>query len=506
MQTTKWLAGLTMAAGLAIAPAQAQKSADTLRFVNYTQIPDFTPYYNQIRDGIVIGLHAWDGLTYRDPETFKPMPLLATAWRSVDDTTIEFDLRKGVKFHDGSRFTADDVVFTYTTITHEKQITTPSNYAWLAGVDKVDDYKVRVKLKQVFPAAIEYITMVLPIIPKAYYEKVGGAEGYSKAPIGAGPYRITRVVVPSEVDFERFDGYYDGSPKGKPAIGKMVFHEVTDQSTALAELLGGRSDWTWNFNADNFDNVGKMPNLTAVRGAAMRVNFLQFDAAGRTGTDNPLTKEKVRQAIAYAINRKEMASKLMQGDSRQINTPCFPTQFGCDEDAAVKYDYNPEKAKQLLAEAGYPNGFDTELVTFMPQQYPASVQAYLRAVGINAKVSALQVQAVIQRSMDGNTPMQFTNWGSYSINDASAFMPFFFTGSNQDYTRDPEVKKLIEQGGSVTDPEARRVAYDEAIKIITQKAYILPMFNSVVTYGMSKQLIFKPWPDELPRFYLSSWK
>ena len=227
MQTTKWLAGLTMAAGLAIAPAQAQKSADTLRFVNYTQIPDFTPYYNQIRDGIVIGLHAWDGLTYRDPETFKPMPLLATAWRSVDDTTIEFDLRKGVKFHDGSPFTADDVVFTYTTITHEKQITTPSNYAWLAGVDKVDDYKVRVKLKQVFPAAIEYITMVLPIIPKAYYEKVGGAEGYSKAPIGAGPYRITRVVVPSEVDFERFDGYYDGSPKGKPAIGKMVFHEVT---------------------------------------------------------------------------------------------------------------------------------------------------------------------------------------------------------------------------------------------------------------------------------------
>ena len=77
---------------------------------------------------------------------------------------------------------------------------------------------------------------------------------------------------------------------------------------------------------------------------------------------------------------------------------------------------------------------------------------------------------------------------------------------NQDYTRDPQVQKLIEQGGSVTDPEARRVAYSEAIKLITGKAYILPMFNSVVTYGLSKQLDFKPWPDELPRFYLSSWK
>jgi peptide/nickel transport system substrate-binding protein len=505
MKATGWLAGLAMVAGLAMTPAHAQKSADTLRLVNWTQIPDFNPYYNQIRDGIVIGLHAWDGLTYRDPETFKPVPLLATAWRYVDDTTLEFDLRKGVTFHDGSPFTADDVVFTFTTITADKRVTTPSNFAWMAGAEKVDDYKVRVKLKRIFPAAIEYITMVLPIIPKAYYEKVG-AEGYSKAPVGAGPYRITKVVVPSEVDFERFEGYYDGSPKGKPAIGKMVFHEVTDSATALAELLGGRADWTWNFNADNFDNVARMPNLTAVRGAAMRVNFIQFDAAGRTGKDNPLTKEKVRQAIAYAINRDEMAKKLMQGDSRALDTPCFPTQFGCNESAAVRYEYNPDKAKQLLAEAGYPNGLETELVTFMPQQFPASVQAYLRAVGIDAKVSDLQVQAVIQRSMDGTIPMALANWGSYSINDASAFLPFFFTGSNQDYTRDPEVKRLIEQGGSVTDPEERRKAYDEAIKLITGKVYMLPMFNGVVTYGMTKQLNFKPWPDELPRFYLSSWK
>ena len=505
MKATEWLAGLAMAAGLAIAPAHAQKSADTLRAVNYTQIPDFNPYYNQIRDGIVIGLHAWDGLTYRNPDTFKPVPLLATAWRYIDDTTLEFDLRKGVKFHDGSPFSADDVVFTFNTVTHDKRVTTPSNFAWLEGVEKVDDYKVRVKLKRIFPAAIEYITMVMPIIPKAYYEKVG-AEGYSKAPVGAGPYRITKVVVPSEVDFERFDGYYADSPKGKPAIGKIIFREVTDQNTALAQLLGGQADWTWNFNPDNFDNIAKMPNLAAMRGAAMRVNFIQFDASGRSGKDNPLTKEKVRQAIAYAIDRQEIATKLMQGGSRALDTPCYPTQFGCDESAAVKYPYDPAKAKQLLAEAGYPNGFDTELVTFMPQQYPASIQGYLRAVGINAKISDLQVQAEIQRAMDGTVPMGLTNWGSYSINDASAFLPFFFTGSNQDYTKDPEVQKLIEQGGSVTDPDARRKAYDAAIKMITEKMYVLPMFNSVTTYGVAKDLNFKPWPDELPRFYLSSWK
>jgi ABC-type transport system substrate-binding protein len=172
------------------------------------------------------------GTGYRDPETFNPVPLLATAWRYVDDTTLEFDLRKSVKFHDGSPFTAADVVFTFTQITADKRVTTRSNFAWMAGAEKIDDYKVRVKLKWNFPAAIEYITMVLPIIPKDYNEK-----------IGAGDIRKRRSrPVPI------------ASPKS---------------------LCRARS--------------------------------------GRSGMDNPLTKEKVRQAIAYAINREEIAKKADAG-------------------------------------------------------------------------------------------------------------------------------------------------------------------------------------------------
>jgi peptide/nickel transport system substrate-binding protein len=249
-----------------------------------------------------------------------------------------------------------------------------------------------------------------------------------------------------------------------------------------------------------------MPNLTAVRGGTMRVNFLDIDAAGRSGADNPLTKVKVRQAIAYAINRADMAKNLMQGGARVLDTPCYPTQFGCEESAAVRYPFDPAKAKALLAEAGYPNGFDTELVTFVPSQFAAATQNYLAAVGIRAKVSQLQVQAVIQRSMEGSTPLQLTNWGSYSVNDVSAFLPFFFTGSSQDYTRDPELQRLIEQGGTNSNPDERRKNYTAAVKLITEKVYILPMYNSVTTYGLSKQLNFKPYADELPRFYLSSWK
>ena len=495
----------TAAATLTTRSAWAQKSNDTLRAVNWTQIADINPYYNQLRDGLVVAHQAWDGLVYRDPDTFAIKPLLATAWKNLDDTTMEFTLRKGVKFHDGSPFSADDVVYTFNSILTDKLVSTPSNYSWLAGAEKVDDFTVHLKLKHIFPAALENLAMVMPILPKAARERLG-PEGYSKAPVGSGPYRITKVETPGQFEFERFDDYFADSPKPKPAIRRLVLREVTDATTALNELLGGKADWTWNFNPDNFDNVARMPNLTAVRGGAMRVNYLGFDVAGRSGAGNPMTKVKVRQAIAHAINRADMAKNLMQGDSKVIDTPCYPTQFGCDTAAAVKYDYDPAKAKQLLAEAGYPKGFDTELVTFVPPQYGVAIQGYLHAVGINVKVSQLQVQAVIQRIIKGDVPLVVSNWGSYSINDVSSFLPAFVNGGNQDMIRDPELIKLVNAGGSSVNPDDRRKNYSAAIKRMTENMDFLPLFNSVTTYAMSKDLNFKPYPDEMPRFYLCSWK
>ncbi|MEJ0016121.1 MAG: ABC transporter substrate-binding protein [Acetobacteraceae bacterium] len=503
----KVLGGVVVAAALAAgaAPALAQKSADTLRVTWRDAVPDITPYYNQLRTGIVIGHQAWDSLVYRDPETFQIKPLLAESYKWVDETTLEFTLRKNVTFHNGDKLTADDVVYTINSILADKQVSTPSNYAYISQATKVDDSRVRVELKRVFPAALEYLAMTLYIMPKAYREKVGPQE-YSQHPVAAGPYKITRVNGVTQIDMERYDGYYPESPKGKPAIGKLIIHEVPDAATEMAELLGNRADWIWKFSPDQFDNVGRMPTLQATRSESMRVEYLQMDAAGRTGADNPLTKEKVRQAIATAVDRVTMAKQLMQGGSRAIDTPCFPTQFGCDAAAAVKYPYDPAKAKSLLAEAGYPNGFDTELVTYDLPQWGGAVQGYLKAVGINAKITQLQVAAVVQRDIAGQNPMSLGSWGSYSVNDVSAILPNYFNFTGNDYTRDPEIKKLVEAGSATVDPDQRRKAYSDAIKLITEKASWIPVFTHTVTYGYSKQLNFKPYPDELPRFYLSSWK
>ncbi len=505
MRFAGWLGVAMVALAAGGAPAQAQKSADTLRVSWRDAIPNVDPYYNSLRTGLVLAHQAWDCLIYRDPDTFQMKPLLATSWRYVDPTTIEFSLRHDVTFHNGDPFSADDVVYTVNTILNDKQVAVPSNFSFIAGADKVDDYTVRIRLKRVFPAALEYVSMVLPIWPKAYREKVG-ADAYARAPIGAGPYRITKVDGTTEIDMERYEGYYKGSAKGRPAIGKFVIHEVSDATTELNELLGGRTDWIWNFISDNFDNINRVPTLQALRAESMRVIYLNMDAAGRTGAGNPLTKKLVRQAIAMAIDRKAMATNLMQGGSRVPDAPCFPTQFGCDAAAAVHYDYDPAKAKALLTEAGYPNGFDTDINSSQLPQFGGAIQNYLKAIGINAHLSQLQSGAAVQRSLDGKAQLDLNSWGSYSINDVSAFMPYFFTGSPSDYARDPELQKQVTEGGATTDPDQRLRHYSQAIKIITENMYFLPLMTSVVNYGFSRQLNFKPYPDELPRFFLSSWK
>jgi len=499
------LMACALGAALLVQPAAAQKSADTLRVVFRDTVTNVDPYFNQLRTGVVISHQAWDGLVYRDPDTFQPKPLLATSWKLVDDRTIEFELRRGVKFHNGEPFSADDVVYTLNTVSAlDSKVSVPSNVNWIERAEKIDDFKVRVHLKRPQPAAFEYFSFVVPIWPKAYRERVG-AEGYSKAPVGAGPYRFTKVEA-SVLELERFPDYYADSPRGRPAIGRMQIRFVPDAATEMTELLAGRTDFIWNFNPDQFEAVGRMPALQALRQESMRVGYLGIDAAGRTGDSSPFRNLKVRQAVFHAIDREQIAKQLVQGGSRVPPAPCFPTQFGCDGDAAVKYGFDPAKAKALLAEAGYPNGFDTEIVSYVLPQWGAAVQGFLGAVGIRAKLSQLQVQAVVQRNQRGESPSNLGSWGSFSINDVSAILPVYFGGGADDYSRDPELIRLLEQAGSTMDAAARKTAYSAVIKRATEQAYWVPLHTYVTTYGLSRNLELKTYPDELPRFWLSKWK
>jgi peptide/nickel transport system substrate-binding protein len=497
------LAGLPAAS----LPAAAQKpsSTDTLRISWRDALPNFDPYQSQLRAGLVLAHQAFDGLVYRDPDTFTIKPLLALSWKYADATTLEFELRRGVKFHDGSPLTADDVVYTLELARTDPEVAVPSNYDWLAGAEKIDDFHVRVKLKRVFPAALEYIAIVTPILPRAYREQMG-ADGFAQSPVGTGPYRYALADGSRQIVLERFNDYYDGSPKGKPAIRWLVVRIVKDAAAEIADLLHADADWIWNFAADQFDSIVKVPLLQAVQNESMRIGYLSLDAAGRTGPDDPFKDLRVRQAVCYGIDRQAIVRNLMPEGSRVPEAPCYPTQFGCDASHAQRYAFDAAKAKALLADAGYHNGFETEIVSYILPQLSDAVQKYLRAIGINARMTNLQTAAAVQRFVDGSAPLGLGTFGSYSINDVSAILPYFFGGGGNDYARDPEVEKLVAAGGASINPDERRKNYVQAIALITQRAYWLPLQTYVTTYGFSRLLNFKPHADEIPRFYLTSWK
>ena len=482
--------------------AHAQKSADRLRVVWRDAIAVLDPYYNTQRTGLVLAIHVWDTLIYRDPETLRLKPLLATSWKYVDDTTLEFTLRPGVTFHDGSPFTADDVAYTVNTLLTDPRVSVPSNYAFLAGAEAIDDLHVRIKLRRVFPAALEYIAMVLPIWPHHYRERLG--DDYGKAPAGTGPYRVTHVDGVAQIDLVRNDAYFD-SPKGKPAIGALNIRNVADAAAEVAALMNDEADWIWDFPPEQLDPIGRIPTLQTYRSESMRVAYLNLDAAGRSG-DTPLINPLVRRAVMHAIDRPTLARRFMPGGSRVLDAPCFPTQFGCDQAVATKYEYDPARARALLAEAGYADGFATQLVGYVQPDWIAAVQEYLAAVGVRAEAVALQVGPAVKRSIEGRNPMEMGSWGSYSINDASAFLPVFFSFAGQDYARDDAVRRAVDDAGTTVDPDRRRALYAEAIRRITAQAYFLPLFTYVKTYASVRTLNFRPFGDELPRFYLSSWR
>ena len=489
------------------APALAGKADDTLHVTLRDSVPDVNPYYNTLPAGTIIEIHAWDGLVERDPVSFELKPSLALEWKRIDERTLEFKLRPGVKFHNGDAFSADDVVYTFNTILTDKKVTVPSNFGWMEGAEKVDAMTVRVRSKKPFPAAIEYIAGTMPIWPKAYRERVGEAE-YSRKPVGTGPYKIVAIESSGEVRMERYADYFAGSVKGKPAIKNLVLRAVADQTTQMAELITGKSDWIQDVEPSQLDNLGKMPTLQIARAADVRrLMYLNIAAGGRDNPASPLKNVKVRQAIIHAIDRKSMASQFMPGGSRVLDVACFDGQFGCNPGNAVqRYDYDPKKAKALLAEAGFPNGFDVDLYLSVNPAWGGALQNYLRAVGINVRLQQMQSGALVQAAMQGKTPLAIASWGGFGVNEVSTYLQFFFTGSAFDQALDKDIHALVDAGGASFDSKVRGKAYDEAFRLVAERAHFFPLFTFVKTFAMSRELNFKPYSDDRARFYLASWK
>ena len=486
-------------------PVLAGKDDDTLNIAWGGELATLDRYYNTLREGIIVGRLIWDSLLFKDPETLEFKPLLAKSFTFVDETTMEFDLREGVTFHNGEPFDADDVVHTLTWVSDPANgVLTQRNVDWIAGVEKLGRYKVRLKMKKPTPIALEFLAGPLLIYPNEYYAEVG-PDGMGKAPVGTGPYRLLEFKPGEVVTFTRNEDYFADSPKGQPEIDRIVQRTIPDQNTRIAEMLSGRLDWIWKVPNDQARRMESNSRLTIENEQTLRVGYLSFDSSNRTGNASPVNDVLVRKAIAYAIDREAIVKSLVGGKSVVAHSACHPEQFGCTQDVA-RYDYDPAKAKALLAEAGYPDGFTIDFHAYRNRNYAEAIMGYLREVGIKTNLVYLKYAALRDKVYAGEIDFNFMTWGSYSFHDMSAITSHFFKATKDDYARDDALIAALTKGDGSVDRMVRKAAYAEALKRIADQVYWLPLFTYNVNYAYNADLEFTPSADEIPRFYRTRWK
>lgn len=494
--------------------AMAGKADDTLIWSTSREIDVAVPYYTTARVVFILGRHAWDSLIYRDPVTFEYKPLLATSWTWRGDLALELELRKGVKFHDGSDFNADDVVATFNHVVKEDSgVVSRRSTSWIKNAEKLGDYKVRINLEKPFPAALEFLAGPLPIYPSGIWstaqkDNTGKPDYGTIEPIGTGPYKIDRVVPGERVEMSLNADYWDGSPKGKPSIGRIVFKTIPDPEAQVAQILTGEVDLIWEVPKGKAADLAKSGRVQLVNEKTFRVSHLSFDVAGRSGTDrkeNPAYDLKVRQAIAHAIDREAIAKQLVGKASVVIHSACYPTQLGCTQDVP-KYEYDPGKAMKILTEAGYPDGLTIDLYAYRDREFTEAVIGYLAAVGIKVDLKYLKLKTYAEIRKSGKGGFMHGTWGSSSLNDASAITSVMFKHGARDYCRDPDVKDWLDVADTSIDPKVRKEHYKKALVRIQEKLCWLPMFTYTKNYVFSNDLDFTPTNDEIPRLFAAKWK
>ncbi len=496
---------LVLLAGLIWAlPVCADKGSNTLNLAWNKELETLDRYFNTAREGMIVSRHIFDDLIYRDPKTWEYKPLLATSWKWIDPTTMELELRQGVVFHDGEKFDADDVVYTLNFVSNpENKVLVQRNVDWIKSAEKLGPFKVRILLHKPFPAALEYLAGNVPIYPNEYYAKVG-PQGFGLKPVGTGPYKVVEVEQGKRIVFEKNADYFKDSPKGQPAIDRMVQRTIPEMTTMVAELITGGLDWIYLVPTDQAEKLEKVPTLTVVKAETMRIGFLQMDATGRSG-NTPLKDVRVRKALSHAVDREAIAKNLVGGQSRVVHAACYPTQFGCTDDV-TRYSYDPAQAKKLLAEAGYPEGFEIDFYGYRDRPYGEAIVGYLREVGIKATMKWLQYSALRDATQADKVALVMNTWGSYGVNDISNITGQHFRMEYNDFARDQQVTDWLDKGDNSIDESQRLEVYTKALKKIADEAYWLPLFTWVANYAFDKNLDFTPYPDAVPRFFLTKWK
>jgi peptide/nickel transport system substrate-binding protein len=499
-------AAVLCCAALLSAPAHCGKKDDTLRVAMAEEILNLDYTYTTKREYIILAQLTDATLFDIDLVTAEPHPLVATGYAFAGDTTLDVTLRDDVKFHDGSLLTAKDVAYTYNWINRKDSESNAHGVVsrWLDKAEATGPHTVRFHLKSVYPLVLRDMGARIMLRKDGTYDAGGtiNRDAMAQKLIGTGPYKVTKFQPGQQVVLERFEGYFGK----KPAISKIVVRNIPDMGTQQAELMSGGVNWMFNVPLDLAKSLGATPMARHLSGPDLRVAFVVLDAAGYTDPKGPLTQVKVRQAINHALNKAEMAKFLIGGATEPIHTACHPAQFGCDT-TVQDYPYDPAKAKALLAEAGYPDGFPLELWAYREKPVAEAVAAYLTKVGIKVNLRYVKLQSLDQARASRKIAAYIGTWGSGGTADTAAIARIHFSNeTDRNLSGDEELSKTVLAAEQTVDLAKRKALYHTALGRIAGEAYWAPLMTYSANYLVSPDLNFPLDPDGLPRLQNATWK
>ena len=495
-------------------------SADNLTIALASEPTSMDPHYHNLTPNNSMALHIFDTLILTN-EKQQQYPGLATSWKTIDDTTWEFKLRKGVKFHDGSPFTADDVIFTF-----ERAVNVPNSPSsfgtHLKGKKaiKIDDYTIHIKTERPYPLMPNDLSNVSIISKKNGMGATTSDYNSGKAAIGTGPFKFVKYIPGDRIVLKRNDEYWGP----KPAWEMVTFRAIKSGPSRVAALLAGDVDMIAGVPTTDIERLKKDKRLQLSSGTSNRVIYLHMDqfrknspfvkAKGGGPIENPLMKTKVRVAISKAINRNAIVERVMEGVAIPAGQLLPKGFFGVSPNLKpVKYD--PAGAKKLLAEAGYGDGF--ELTIHGPNdryindaKIVEAIAQMLSRIGIPTKVETMPRSVYFKRASRGgpNKSPEFSfilvGWGAGSGEASSPLKSLIHTydkargfgASNRGRHSDPVIDKLIEDALATVDDKKRQDLLAKATELAMAKAAIIPLHYQVNTWAAKKGISYKARSDE----------
>lgn len=467
--------------GAAATGSEAQDGG-TLIVARMSDANNLDPHYSTQINAMAIFHHKiYEGLVSMDKNS-EYQPSLATEWTQVDDVTWEFKLREGVQFHDGTPFNADAVKATFDRIPNTPKA---GMFSMIKETKIIDEYTIQLVLEYPYSPIFSLLSSAEGNIISP--ESIKNDNGQPiKNPVGTGPFTFESWVPGQDTTLVRNEAYWGE----QPSIDKLVFRIVPEDATRVAMVEAGEAHVAEQLPVTDLERVTNSASMTLGRFDSFAVEHIGFNTS-----KPPFDDKRVRQAVAYAIDKESIVSGVYNDVGKVSHSELSPSMIGYSPNV-TSYEYDLNKAKELLAEAGYANGLKTS-INVSDSKARISVaevlQSQLKGIGIDLTVNVMEFGAYVEATGKGDSEMFISGWGN-ATGDADYNQYNLFhshshgVAGNHSFYTNSDVDRLIEEARKETDPDKRILLYEEAQQIELDELPLIPLRVSENLAAISKKV------------------